>query len=192
MKFLNRIWHFINVYKPSHEKSHFSKKISIFCKKIITFSISAHLMKKSTFLPKFQFFFVKNWHSFTKIDIDRNTCHFASKFARHYFITELRNSLICPNTDTFCIKCYFLIIENATQNWHFSKTEDTSLRRFWISIKKLKFWKWWPFATKMKKILQNWRFCKIFAFTSKAHITKKLILLLTNCHCFQNWQLKYF
>ena len=28
-----------------------------------------------------------------------------------------------------------------------------------------------------KKILQNWRFCKIFAFTSEAHVTKKLILL---------------
>ena len=29
----------------------------------------------------------------------------------------------------------------------------------------------------MKKILQNWCFCKTFAFTSEAHITKKLTLL---------------
>ena len=29
---------------------------------------------------------------------------------------------------------------------------------------------------KNEKILQNWCFCKIFAFTSKAHITKKLTL----------------
>ena len=30
---------------------------------------------------------------------------------------------------------------------------------------------------KNEKILQNWCFCKIFAFTSEAHITKKLKLL---------------
>ena len=111
-------------------------KISIFCKKIITFSSSAHLMKKSTFLPKISISFAQNWHFSTKIGIDRNTCHFASKFARHYFITVLGNSLICPKTDAFCIKCYFLLKEtNATKNWHFSKTEDTSLRKLNISFK---------------------------------------------------------
>ena len=124
------------MYINLHTRIHIFLKISIFCKKIITFSSSAHLMKKSTFLPKFQFFFAQNWHFCTKIDIDRNTCHLASKFARHYFITELRNSLICPKTDAFCIKCYFLPKENnATKNWHFSKTEDTSLRILNISIK---------------------------------------------------------
>ena len=122
MKYFIRIWHFINVYKPSHKKSHFSKNRHILQKKIITFSSSAHLMKKSTFLSKFQFFFAQNWHFCTKIGIDRNTCHFASNFARHYFITELRNSLICQNIDAFCIKCYFLPKENnATKNWHFKK-----------------------------------------------------------------------
>ena len=30
---------------------------------------------------------------------------------------------------------------------------------------------------KNEKILQNWCFCKIFDFTSEAHITKKLTLL---------------
>ena len=96
--------------------------------------------------------FPQNWHFCTKIDIDRNNCQFASKFARHYFITVLRNSLICPKTDAFCIKCYFLLKENnATKNWHFSKTEDTSLRKLNISIKIKNFWKWWPFATKIKK-----------------------------------------
>ena len=97
------------MYINLHTKTHIFLKISIFCKKIITFSSSAHLMKKSTFLPKFIFF----WHKIdifsTKIDIDRNTCHFASKFARHYFITVLRNSLICPKTEAFCIKCYILL-----------------------------------------------------------------------------------
>ena len=124
------------MYINLHTKSHIFLKISIFCKKIITFSSSAHLMKKSTFLPKFQFISHKIDTFFTKIDIDRNTCHFASKFAWHYFIIELRNSLICPKTDAFCIKCYFLPKENnATKNWHFSKTEDTSLRILNISIK---------------------------------------------------------
>ena len=125
------------MYMNLQTRSHIFLKISIFCKKIITFSSSsAHLMKKSTFLPKFSSFFAQNWHFCTKIDIDRNTCHFASKFARHYFITELRNSLICQKTDAFCIKCYFLPKENnATKNWHFSKTEDTFLRILNISIK---------------------------------------------------------
>ena len=140
------------MYINLHTKSHIFLNISIFCKKIISFTNSAHLMKKSTFFPKLQFFFVKNWHFCTKIDIDRNTCHFASKFARHYFITLLRNSLICPKTDTFCIKCYFLLKQNnATKNWHFSKTEDIYLRKLNISINNKHFWKWWPFATKIKR-----------------------------------------
>ena len=97
------------MYINLHTKTRIFLKISIFCKKIITFSSSAHLMKKSTFLPKFIFFGTKLTFFSTKIDIDRNTCHFASKFARHYFITVLRNSLICPKTDAFCIKCYILL-----------------------------------------------------------------------------------
>ena len=115
MNFFIRIWHFVNVYKPSHKNSHFlkkKKKIGIFYKKIITFSSRTHLMKKSTFLAKFHFFFAQNWHFCTEINIDRNTCHFASKFAWHYLITLLRNSVICPKTDAFCIKCYFLLKQN--------------------------------------------------------------------------------
>ena len=101
------------MYINLQTRSHIFQKISIFCKKIITFSSSAHLMKKSTFLPKFHFFFfAQNWNFCTKIDINRNNCHFASKFARNYFINELRNSIICPKTDAFCIKYYFLPKEN--------------------------------------------------------------------------------
>ena len=127
-KFFIRIWHFVNVYKPSHKKSHFSKKIGIFCKKIITFSSSAHLMKKSTFLQKFQFFWTK-LAFFTKIDIDLSLC----LKSLHDIILSLYS--ICPKTDAFCIKWYFLLKENATKNWHFSKTDDTSLRKLNISIK---------------------------------------------------------
>ena len=125
------------MYINLHIKIHIFLKISIFCTKIITFSSSAHLMKKSTFFPKIYIFWGQNWHFFSiKNDIDRNTCHFASKFARHYFITVLKNSLICPKTEAFCIKYYFLLKENyATKNWHFSKTDDTSIRKLNISIK---------------------------------------------------------
>ena len=45
------------MYINLHTKSHIFLKIGIFCKKIITFSGSAYLMKKSTFLSKFLFFF---------------------------------------------------------------------------------------------------------------------------------------
>ena len=136
MKFLSE-FDTLLMYINLHTKTHIFLKISIFCKKIITFSSSAHLMKKSTFLPKFLFFSGTKLKFFSiKIDIDRNTCHFASKFARHYFITVLRNSLICPKTDAFCITYYFLLKENyATKDWHFSKTEDTSIRKLNISIK---------------------------------------------------------
>ena len=118
-------------------RSHIFLKISIFCKKIITFSSSAHLMKKSTFLPKFQFFFLH------KIDI------FAPKLILTKSLVTLPQSLrdiisslnleihsFAKKTDAFCIKCYFLPKENnATKNWHFSKTEDTSLRIINISIR---------------------------------------------------------
>ena len=85
MKYFNENWH---IYKLTnlknwslisefdtllmhinlHTRSHISLKRSIFCKNAITFSSSAHLMKKSTFLPKFQFFFTEltflhqNWY----------------------------------------------------------------------------------------------------------------------------------
>ena len=132
-----RNWSFLSefdtllMYINLHTRSHIYLKISIFCKKMITFSSSAHLMEKSTFLPKFQF--VSH-----KIDI----------FAPKLILTEtlvtlpqrlhdiiLRNSFVCPKTDAFCINYYFLLKENnSSKNWHFSKTEDTSLRKSNISI----------------------------------------------------------
>ena len=47
------------MYINLHTKSHIFLKIGIFCKKIITFSGSAYLMKKSTFLSIFFFFCTK-------------------------------------------------------------------------------------------------------------------------------------
>ena len=72
-------------------------------------------------------------------------------FALLDFITVLKNSLIWPKTDTFCIKWYFLPKRNnAIKIWHFSKTENTSLRKLNISTRNEHFWKEWPFARKMK------------------------------------------
>ena len=166
------------MYINLHTRSNFFLKIRTFCKKIITFSSSPHLMKKVNISPKISILFAQNWYFCTKIDIDRHTCNFASKFTRHYFITGLRNSLICPKTDDFCIKMlFFAKRKQRHQKLTLSKTEDISLRKLNISIKNWHFWKWWPFATKMEKSFKIGVFCKIFDFTSEAHITKKLTLL---------------
>ena len=54
-------------------------------------------------------------------------------------------------TNTFCIKWHFLPKgNNATKNWHFSKTENTSLRKLTMSTRNYNFWKQWPFARKIK------------------------------------------
>ena len=82
-----------------------------------------------------------------------------------------------PKNWRFLHKMLFLLKEsNATKNWHFSKTEDTSFRKLNISFKKLTFLKMVTICYKNEIILQNCCFCKIFAFTSEAHITEKFTL----------------
>ena len=99
--------------------------------------------------------------------------------------TTLFYSLICPKTDPFCIKYYFLLKQNnATKNWHFSKTEDTSLRKLNISFKNEHFWKLWPFATKMKKILQKLVLLQDFRFYQWRTYNEKNNTFKTNCHFF--------
>ena len=183
------------MYINLHTKSHiFLKKIGIFCNKIITFSSSAHLMKKSTFLPKFQFFSHKINIFAPKLDIDRNTCNFASKFTRHYFITGLGNSLICPKTDDFCIKMlFFTKRKQRHQKLTISETEDISLRKLKISIKK-HFWKWGPSLLKTDifengdHLLQKWEnpsklvFLQDFRFYQWSSHNKKINTSKTNCH----------
>ena len=138
MKFFLSEFDTFLIYINLQTKSHIFLKISIFCKKIITFSSSTHLMKKSTFLPKFQYFCTKltflhqNWYWQKHLSLCFKVC-------TTLFISALTNSLICQKNDAFCIKCYFLLKENnATKNWHLSKTEDTSLKKkkkLYISIK---------------------------------------------------------
>ena len=96
-----------------------------------------HNCLKNQHYSRNSIFFSQNWHFCTKIDVEKNTRHFTPKFARHDFITVLKNSLIWPKTNTFCIKWHFLPKgNNATKNWHFSKTEDTSLRKLTIIFEK--------------------------------------------------------
>ena len=136
-----RIRQFLDVYRQSHKKSQFSENKHV-SNKMFTFSSSAQLFEKINISHEIQFFFSQNWHFCTKIDVEKNTRHFTPKFARHDFITVLKNSLIWPKTNTFCIKWHFLPKgNNATKNWHFSKTENTSLRKLTMSTRNYTFLK---------------------------------------------------
>ena len=110
--FLRKIEVFIRfdrflMYIDNHTKSHNFLKISMFSNKMFTFSSSAQLFEKINITHEIQFFFPQNWHFCTKIDVEINTSHFTPKFARHDFITVLKDSLIWPKTNTFCIKWHF-------------------------------------------------------------------------------------
>ena len=111
-------------------------KMGMFCKKMITFSSSGHLMEKSTFLPKISFFLNKTDIFARKLIVRETLVTLPQKFAQHDFITVLKNSLIYPKTNAFCINWHFFPKENdATKNWHFSKTKDTFFRKLNISTR---------------------------------------------------------
>ena len=138
------------MYIDNHTKSHNFLKISIFAIRCSLSVVVHNCLKKINISHEIQFF-SQNWHFCTKIDVEKNTRHFTPKFARHDFITVLKNSLLWPKTNTFCIKWHFLPKgNNATKNWHFSKTENTSLRKLTMSNRNYNCWKQWPFARKMK------------------------------------------
>ena len=138
------------MYIDNHTKSHNFLKISMFSNKMFTFSSSAQLFEKINISHEIQLFFPKLTF-LHKIDVEKNTRHFTPKFARYDFITVLKNSLIWPKTNTFCIKWHFLPKgNNATKNCHFSKTETTSPRKLTMSTRNYNSWKHWPFARKMK------------------------------------------
>ena len=133
------------MYIDNHTKSHNFLKISMFSNKMFTFSSSAQLFEK-IISHEIQFFF-------PKIDIFAQKLMLRKTLVTllHDFITVFRNSLIWPKTNIFCIKWHFLPKgNNATKNWHFSKTENTSLRKLTMSTRNYNFWKQWPFARKMK------------------------------------------
>ena len=132
------------MYIDIHAKSQNFLKISMFSNKMFTLTSSPHLFEKvKKFSQNFIFFFPKNWQFCTKIDVERKTIVTLSQsFERLDFITVLKNSLLWPKTNTFCIKWYFLPKRNnAIKIWHFSKTENTSLRKLNISTRNEHFWK---------------------------------------------------
>ena len=132
------------MYILNHTKSQNFLKISMFSNKMFTLTSRAQLFEKVKISHEISIFFPKKWLVCTKIDVEKNTRHFTPKFERHDFITVLKNSLLC-------IKWHFLTKgNNATKNWHFSKIENTSLRKLTMSTRNYNFWKQWPFARKMK------------------------------------------
>ena len=136
MKFFLSEFDTLLMYINLRTRSHIFLKISIFCKKIITFSSSAHLMKKSTFLPKFQFFRTKLTLFAPKLIMTETLSLCLKVCTTLFYQMNLEIHSFAKKLTPFCIKCYFLPKENnATKNWHFSKTEDTSLRILNISIK---------------------------------------------------------
>ena len=138
------------MYIDNHTKSHNFLIISMFSNKMFTFSSSAHLFEKNQH-------FSRNSIFFPKIDI------FTQKLMLRKTLVTLLQSLhdmilslylkihSFGQKHTFCIKWHFLPKgNNATKNWHFSKTENTSLRKFTMSTRNYNFWKQWPFARKIK------------------------------------------
>ena len=75
----------------------------MFSNNMFTFSSSAQLFEKINISHEINFFFPKLTF-LHKIDVEKNTRDFTPKFARHDFITVLKNSLIWPKTNNFCIK----------------------------------------------------------------------------------------
>ena len=148
-------------------------------------------MKKSTFLPNFNSFRRKltflhqNWYWQKHLSLCLKVCttlfyHCTWKF------THL------PKNWRFWHKMLFLLKENnATKNWHFSKTEDTSLRKLNISFKTNIF-------ENGDHLLQKWKnpskllFLQDFRFYQWSSHNRKIYSSKTNCYFFQNWQLKYF
>ena len=153
--FLRKIEVFIRfdsflMYIDIHTKSHNFLKISMFSNKMFTFSSSAQLFGKINISHEIQFFSPKIDIFAQKLMLRKHSS-LTPKFARHDFITVLKNSLPWPKTNTFCIKWHFLPKgNNATKNWHFSKTDKNSIRKLTMSTRNYNFWKQWPFPRKMK------------------------------------------
>ena len=155
--FLRKIEVFIRfdsflMYIDIHLKSQNFLKISMFSNKIFTLTSRAQLFEKVKISHKISIFFPKKLTVLhKKLMLRKTLVTLPQSFARLDFITVLKNSLIWPKTNTFCIKWYFLPKRNnAIKIWHFSKTENTSLRKLTMSTRNYNFWKEWPFARNMK------------------------------------------
>ena len=112
--FLRKIEVFIRfdsflMYIDIHTKSQNFLKISMFSNKMFAFSSSAQLFEKVKISHKISIFFPKKLTVLhKKLMLRKTLVALPQSFARLDFITVLKNSLIWPKTNTFCIKCYFL------------------------------------------------------------------------------------
>ena len=88
------------------------------CKKMITFSSSGHLMEKSTFLPKFIFFFLHKIDIFAReLILREKLVTLPQKFAQHDFIAVLKNSFFTQKlTILYKLTFFFPKENNATKN----------------------------------------------------------------------------
>ena len=181
--FLRKIEVFIRfdrflMYIDIHTKSQNFLKISMFSNKIFTLTSRAQLFVKVKISHKISIFFPKKLTVLDKKLMLRKTLvTLPQSFVRLDFITVLKNSLLWPKTNTFCIKWYFLPKRNnAIKIWHFSKTENTSLRKH-ISTGIEHFWKEWPFVRKMKILfMQYFRFYQWNTHNATSH-TKPIVIL---------------
>ena len=154
--FLRKIEVFIRfdsflMYIDIHTKSQNFLKISMFSNKIFTLTSRAQLFEKAKISHKISIFPPKIDSFAQKLMLRKTLVTLPQSFARLDFITVLKNSLLWPKSNTFCIKWYFLPKRNnAIKIWHFSKTENTSLRKLNNSTRNEHYWKEWPFARKMK------------------------------------------
>ena len=151
MKFLSEFDSFL-MYIDNHTKSHNFQKISMFSNKMFTFSSSAHLFEKINISHEIQFFSPKNWHFLHKNWCWEKQSSLYSKVCNDMILSlYLKIHSFGQKLTLFCIKWHFLTKgNNATKNWHFLKTENTSLRKHTMSTRNYNFWKQWPFARKMK------------------------------------------
>ena len=114
MKFLSYFDSFL-MYKGIHTKSQNFLKISMFSNKIFTLTSRAQLFEKVKISHKISIFFPKKLTVLAqKLMLRKTLVTLPQSFARHDFITVLKNSLLWPKTNTFCIKWYFFYQREIT------------------------------------------------------------------------------
>ena len=79
----------------------------MFSNKIFTLTSRAQLFEKVKFSQNFNFFSQKIDSFAQKLMLRKTLVTLPQSFARLDFITVLKNSLIWPKTNTFCIKMIF-------------------------------------------------------------------------------------
>ena len=160
------------MYINLQTRSHIFLKISIFCKKIITFSISAHLMKKSTFLTKFQFF-----------------SHKIDTFAPKLILTETLVTL--PQSLHDIILSMNLEIHSFAKKWRFlhkmlffTKRKQCHQKLTLFKNRKINIFENGDHLLKKGKNPSKLVFLQDFRFYQWSTHNEKINTCRTNCHIF--------